>query len=108
MATYIANTDSIHLEDSATRYGSSQSLKIIIIGAGIAGLSAAVGLRRAGHDVEVSYPGVLKTWTIVIDPIRLRSSNNLLLQTKLVLQFTFVQMLPGLSLAGDLIRFERE
>ena len=29
-------------------------LKAIVIGAGIAGLSAAVGLRRAGHDVEVS------------------------------------------------------
>ena len=31
-----------------------QKLKIIIIGAGIAGLSAAIGLRYAGHDVEVS------------------------------------------------------
>ena len=40
-------------EESTPYDGSTQPLKIIIIGAGIAGLSAAVGLRRAGHDVEV-------------------------------------------------------
>jgi 2-polyprenyl-6-methoxyphenol hydroxylase-like FAD-dependent oxidoreductase len=28
-------------------------LQIAIIGAGIAGLSAAIGLRRAGHDAVV-------------------------------------------------------
>lgn len=28
-------------------------LKVGIIGAGIAGLSAAIGLRRASHDVEI-------------------------------------------------------
>ncbi len=28
-------------------------LKVGVIGAGIAGLAAAIGLRRAGHDVEV-------------------------------------------------------
>lgn len=30
-------------------------LSVGIVGAGIAGLSAAIGLRRAGHQVEVRY-----------------------------------------------------
>ena len=29
------------------------SLKVGVIGAGIGGLAAAIGLRRAGHEVEV-------------------------------------------------------
>jgi len=29
------------------------AMKVVIIGAGIAGLSAAIGLRRASHEVEV-------------------------------------------------------
>ena len=28
-------------------------MRIIVVGAGIGGLSAAIGLRRAGHDVRV-------------------------------------------------------
>lgn len=28
-------------------------LKIVIVGAGIAGLTAAIGLRRQGHEVHV-------------------------------------------------------
>lgn len=30
-------------------------LKIIIVGGGIGGLTAAIGLRKQGHDVFVSY-----------------------------------------------------
>lgn len=47
----------VHLEGPSTastsHFDVDQPLKVIIIGAGIAGLSAAIGLRRAGHDVEV-------------------------------------------------------
>ena len=53
MATHADNSESFSAEESTPWDGSTQSLKVIIIGAGIAGLSAAVGLRRAGHDVEV-------------------------------------------------------
>lgn len=49
----IEMSESSSTEDSTRWDGPTQSLKVIIIGAGIAGLSAAVGLRRAGHDVEV-------------------------------------------------------
>ena len=53
MATQAVNAESFSADESTHLEVSTQSLKIIIIGAGIAGLSAAVGLRRAGHDVEV-------------------------------------------------------
>ena len=33
----------------------SRSLNIAIVGAGIGGLTAAIGLRRNGHNVSVSF-----------------------------------------------------
>lgn len=53
MASHPLNSESFSAEEPINIDGSTQSLKVIIIGAGIAGLSAAIGLRRAGHDVEV-------------------------------------------------------
>lgn len=38
---------------AASSANASSSLHIAIIGAGIAGLAAAIGLRRAGHKVTV-------------------------------------------------------
>jgi NAD(P)-binding Rossmann-like domain len=35
----------------ATRH--DRAMRIVVVGAGIGGLSAAIGLRRAGHDVSV-------------------------------------------------------
>ena len=32
-------------------------LKVIIVGAGIGGICAAIALRQAGHDVEVGSKG---------------------------------------------------
>jgi NADH dehydrogenase FAD-containing subunit len=42
-----------HAND-ATEGTSSASLNIFIVGAGIGGLTAAIGLRRNGHNVSVS------------------------------------------------------
>lgn len=30
-------------------------LKVVVVGAGLAGLGAAIALTRAGHEVEVRY-----------------------------------------------------
>lgn len=55
MAPHAVNSESFPAEEFRLSDGSTQSIKVVIIGAGIAGLSATVGLRRAGHDVEVSH-----------------------------------------------------
>jgi 2-polyprenyl-6-methoxyphenol hydroxylase-like FAD-dependent oxidoreductase len=41
-------------------------MKVIIIGAGIGGLSAGIGLRRAGHEVLVGAPVICRLQTILI------------------------------------------
>lgn len=33
----------------------THGLRVLVVGAGIAGLSAAIGLRKQGHQVEVGY-----------------------------------------------------
>lgn len=54
MAPHALVADETSVPQSFPLNGAKSSLKILVIGAGIAGLSAAISLRRAGHDVEVS------------------------------------------------------
>ena len=53
MASQAVATNSSSSTESSSLTSTHMPLKILVIGAGIAGLSAAIGLRRAGHDVEV-------------------------------------------------------
>jgi pyruvate/2-oxoglutarate dehydrogenase complex dihydrolipoamide dehydrogenase (E3) component len=41
--------------------GETRPLKILVVGAGIGGLAAAIALRRQGHGVEVQGPRVQDT-----------------------------------------------
>lgn len=42
------------LQPAESQPGDFVRLKLIVVGAGIAGFAAAVALRRAGHDVKVN------------------------------------------------------
>lgn len=53
MASHAVTTDSSPSTESSSLTSTNKPLKILVIGAGVAGLSAAIGLRRTGHDVEV-------------------------------------------------------
>ena len=56
MAPHALSADTPSITKSSLQDGVNRPLKVLVIGAGIAGLSAAVGLRRAGHEVEVLSP----------------------------------------------------
>ena len=42
------------METTTDQSSTSSPLKVLIVGAGIAGLATAIALRREGHNVEVS------------------------------------------------------
>ena len=84
-------------------------LDVGVIGAGIAGLSAAIGLCRAGHRVEVclvlqkTSDGHNQPWSDGC----FRYSRGQHLQTKSAQLLTSVQMLQGFSICGVSISHER-
>ncbi|KAL8725442.1 MAG: hypothetical protein Q9181_006415, partial [Wetmoreana brouardii] len=53
MAPHALTADGSSIVNLSSQDAIKKPLKILVIGAGIAGLSAAIGLRRAGHDVEI-------------------------------------------------------
>ena len=89
---------------------SSTSLDIAIVGAGIAGLAAAISLSQSGHKVEVSSPGqaskmhgkLTNPWTSI------RSLSVLISPMKLELGFLSAPMQAGFLSSGDMNSFVRE
>ena len=49
----LPHSDNLANADPSAPSEKDRSLKIFIVGAGIAGLAAAIGLHREGHEVEV-------------------------------------------------------
>ena len=55
--------DQLHSSQQKSRQILNRAMDIIIVGAGIAGLGAGIGLRRAGHNVTV---GIHRTLTVAL------------------------------------------
>lgn len=56
-ATAIRKNGMNGVNGSAINGSPDEGLKVLIVGAGIAGLTAGIGLRKQGHHVQVSKRG---------------------------------------------------
>jgi NADPH-dependent glutamate synthase beta subunit-like oxidoreductase len=52
---HLEKNSETHTMDAKSTNASVNGLQVGIVGAGVAGLSAAIALRRIGHNVEVRY-----------------------------------------------------
>lgn len=102
MATKFYNLENNSLANGQTKkpvighVNSNRPLDIAIIGAGIGGLSAAIGLRRNGHNVSVSLSNHQIKYIIQLLTFRSCMSNPNL-QVKPVLQSTYNPTAMGSS-----------
>ena len=83
-------------------------LDVAVVGAGIAGLSAAIAISRAGHHVEVGVRLMEDRTSCVFDILSTRSTRGQDFQTKWEPPSTYVQTQPGYCLAGVSTLFEQE
>lgn len=97
MAPHAVSSEVSQADGSVHDEGHGRPLKVIIVGAGIAGISAALGLRRAGHEVEV---GVALVNRMGRAQGHGRSSNRLPSAMKWGPRSTYVQTLHDLCWLG--------
>lgn len=73
-------------------------LKVIIAGAGLGGLGAAIAMARAGHNVEVKFYSLHRQSPLEADRSRFSSNQDSL--TRSVPRFTLPPTQPGYSSPG--------
>lgn len=80
-----------HTNGDSVSSDTPQPLNIVVVGAGIAGLTAAIGLRRNGHNVTVRPSSIQKNAHVLL-LTDIRFTNNQGLPMNSELRFTLHQM----------------